>query len=80
MMSMACTSTDGLGDVGRAAPRPPSRSTSPWHRNQVRSPLSLMRSGRVVSMAGKSTGCVCVVARVSLRPPPSVLIVPLVAP
>ena len=60
---MARASTDGLGDAARAAPRPPPRSSFPWRRDNVRSPLSLMRSGRAVSMARTSTGCVCVVAR-----------------
>ena len=60
--SMARTSTDGLGDAARAAPRPPPCSSFSWRRDHVRSPLSLMRSGRAVSMARTSTS--------PLPPPP----------
>ena len=69
--SMARASTDGLGDAARAAPRPPPRSSFPWRRDHVRSPLSLMRSGRAVSMAHTSTG--------PSPPPPNALVIPLAA-
>ena len=42
----------------------------PWRRDHVQPMLSLMRSGRAVSMARMSMGCVCVVARAAPRPPP----------